>query len=188
MNQAYAETFDKDFFGQRLETTHFDTGRFALRRARRQGMRYLTLRLRCYRGPDGKEAYALSAKTESEKWRAPVTDRDLAHKLEHDDAARAGIVARLLPGNLLARLQEITESEDLLAVVCVKCRRYAVEDRTDRYTLDTAVMTDTGKCLPACVLEYKSTVPDNTPGQGLAQLGLRPIKLSKFLWATTFAR
>jgi hypothetical protein len=46
------------------------------------------------------------------------------------------------------------------------------------------VRTDTGKCLPYAVLEHKSADAEaSTPGSLLA-LPLRPVKLSKFLWAT----
>jgi hypothetical protein len=34
------------------------------------------------------------------------------------------------------------------------------------------------------MLEFKSTPPDAGPPQPLTALALRPIKLSKFLWAT----
>jgi hypothetical protein len=66
----------------------------------------------------------------------------------------------------------------------VCCRRYAVEDKQDRLTLDVDVATDTGKALPTGVLEFKSTVAAAGPPPALSSLGLRPIKLSKFLWAT----
>ena len=69
------------------------------------------------------------------------------------------------------------------AVAWVECHRYAVEDEQDRVTLDTQVRTDTGKTLPRAVLEFKSTRPDKPP-DALTALHLRPIKLSKFLWAT----
>src|SRR5262245_15959864 len=69
-----AEPFDPGFRGQDLATTYFDTPGFRLRRARLRRGRYLTLRLRCYRpaGGEGPDAYALSAKTEAQKWRTPV--------------------------------------------------------------------------------------------------------------------
>jgi hypothetical protein len=174
-----AEQYDPAFRGQKLETTYFDTRNFALRKARRQGDKYLTLRLRCYESPDGSEFYALSAKTEKEKFRTAI----------HPDAAdqllsNPELVTDYLPGNLLARLAEIADDDDLLAVVTVCAHRYAREDDTDRLTLDLHVHTDTGKQLPSGVLEFKSTQADAEPPQPLAVLGLRPIKLSKFLWAT----
>ncbi len=47
------------------------------------------------------------------------------------------------------------------------------------------VETDTGKCLPHGVLEFKSLAQGAEPPASLELLGLRPIKLSKYLWATT---
>ena len=100
------------------------------------------------------------------------------------DAILAGdfkTIAKLLPGDLLARLLELADSTPVKPVVCVQCRRYAVENVQDRLTLDCNIRTDTGKAMPHAVLEFKSTAPDEPP---LAALQLRPIKLSKFLWAT----
>ena len=168
------EAFDPHFLGQRLRTTYLDTPAFALRKARVRGDHYLTLRLRCYQAPDGGETYALSAKTEAEKWRKELspawTEQDL-------DA--------VLPGHLLARLQELTGGEPLAGVVAVCCRRYAVEDEEERLTLDCDVSTDTGKVLPFAVLEHKSRDPGALPPGPLARIALRPVKLSKFLWATS---
>jgi hypothetical protein len=90
----------------------------------------------------------------------------------------------MMPPDLMVRLVDLAGDDDLLGVVCVSARRYAREDDTDRLTLDLHVHTDTGKELPAGVLEFKSTEPDAEPPQPLAVLALRPIKLSKFLWAT----
>ena len=45
-----AEMYDPSFRGQALETTYFDTADFDLRKARVGKDRYLTLRVRCYRG------------------------------------------------------------------------------------------------------------------------------------------
>jgi hypothetical protein len=61
---------------------------------------------------------------------------------------------------------------------------YAVEDDQDRLTLDCCVHTDRAKQLGYGVLEFKSTQPDETPPCRLIGLGLRPLKLLKFLWAT----
>jgi hypothetical protein len=69
-------------------------------------------------------------------------------------------------------------------VVTVFCRRYAVEDDQDRLTLDCCVYTDRHKHLTYGVLEYKSTNRKAAPPGRLTRLGLRPLKLSKFLWAT----
>ena len=172
------EAFDPSFGGQRLETTYFDTAGFALRQARRRGDRYLTLRLRCY--DNGRqETYALSAKTESGKWRQEVSP-DVADLLL-DAGADPGPA---LPADLLARLQELTGGEPVLPVVTVCCRRYAVEDDADRLSLDVGVATDTGKRLGTHVLEFKSTDPGALLPGPLGALKLRPMKLSKFLWAT----
>ena len=92
-------------------------------------------------------------------------------------------LADLLPPNLLARLLEITNQE-LVPVVTVCCRLYAVEDKDRRLTLDCEVETDCGKCLPAAVLEFKAKDSEEPPPGRLARLPIRPIKLSKFLWAT----
>jgi hypothetical protein len=171
-----AEPFDPNFRGQRLETTYFDTPGFALRKARHRGKRYLTLRLRAY--PGG--AWALSAKTEDDKFRLPL-DACTAEQL----LARPGdAFAALLPADLLARLQELAGGDSLVAAIVVRATRYAVEDDVDRLTLDVGVSTDTGKRLPASVLEFKSNVTGTAVPSTIEALRLRPIKLSKFLWAT----
>src|SRR5205085_671370 len=131
--------------------------------------RYLTLRLRCYDN-GGRETYALSAKTEREKWRQEVTP-ELADLLLTQGAG-PGLE---LPGNLLARLQEITDGKPLLPVVTVYCTRYAVEDDADRLTLDVGIRTDTGKALPASVLEFKSADPQALPPGPLGSVKLRPV-------------
>jgi hypothetical protein len=179
------ESFDPRFLGQDLETTYFDTARQGLRKARRKGDRYLTLRLRRYGAPGAPPAWALSAKTEGEKWRAEV-EADEAHALLGGPAPDAALRA-LLPAHLQARLAALAGDEPLGPVACVRARRYAVEDDQDRLTLDVDVRADTGKCLPASVLEFKSTAADEPPPGGLTALRLRPIKLSKFLWATKIA-
>src|SRR5262249_48910157 len=133
------EAFDPSFGGQRLQTTYFHTARFDLRTAPPRGERYLTLRLRCY--DNGRqESYALSAKTESEKWRQEITP-DVAD-LVLSAGADPGLA---LSANLLARLQELTNGKPVFPVVTVSGRRYAVEDDADRLTLDVGVATDTGK-------------------------------------------
>jgi hypothetical protein len=168
------ERYDPLFVGQRLETTYFDTADFDLRKARMKKDRYLTLRVRCY----GDDTYALSAKTESEKWRVEIEPA-------HAELLLAGAAqpAADLPAHLRARLMELG-AEILRPVVAISCRRYAVENERDRLTLDVAVRTDTGKCLPHGVLEFKSGDKDAGPPGRLPGLGLRPIKLSKFLWGT----
>ena len=172
------EPFDPSFRGQALETTYFDTAAYALRKARLSKSRYLTLRIRCYKSPDGDYSYALSAKTESEKWRTELTS-GRAELLLSGSATPAAD----LPAHLQARLTELG-ADELVPVVTVCCHRYAVEDDQDRLTLDCCVHTDRGKQLGYGVLEYKSTDPDATPPGRVTRLGLRPLKLSKFLWAT----
>jgi hypothetical protein len=184
-----AEPFDPAFLGQELTTTYFDTADFALRKARVKGDRYLTLRLRCYR-PDGEgpgeeqETYALSAKTEDQKWRQEVPAVRAALLLAGPPGARDAALRGLLPADLLARLLQLAGDAPLVGVVAVCCRRYAVEDDSDRLTLDVDVRTDTCSFLPFSVLEYKSTHRDSAVPAGALSLSLRPIKLSKFLWAT----
>lgn len=173
------EVFDPAFHGQDLTTTYFDTAKFHLRKARRHGDRYLTLRIRCYQNYE----YALSAKTEDRKYRRPLDAAQVAKLLGSGDL-RASDFAALLPGDLLARLDAFVGSATLLPVIAIHSRRYAVEDAVDRLTLDVDVATDTGKGLPAGVLEFKSQLPDAQPPIHITTLNLRPIKLSKFLWST----
>jgi hypothetical protein len=181
------EEYDPGFLGQELETTYFDTPGLALRKARRKKKRYLTFRVRCYRpadpARDGAEEYALSAKTEAQKFRI-VIPSGLAEAL-----LRQGLPAErrgLLPADLHARLLELTGGEKLVPVVTVCARRYAGEDDVVRLTLDVDVATDAGKRLPFHVLEFKAQGPDTPVPAALAGLGLRPVKLSKFLWSTNW--
>jgi hypothetical protein len=176
-----AEGFDPGFAGQDLETTYFDTPDFRLRKARRRGAKYLTLRVRCYSGP-ADPAYALSAKTEAQKWRAPLAAGPAEALLAGQ--AVLSLLQTLLPTDLLARLQELTAGDAPGPIVTVCGRRYACEGAEDRLTLDCAVRTDTGKCLPFHVLEFKSTEAGGATPPAFQGLRLRPIKLSKFLWAT----
>jgi hypothetical protein len=175
-----AEAFDPAFAGQDLETTYFDTPGFRLRKARRRGDKYLTLRIRCYR-PSG--AYALSAKTEGRKFRVALDPYPARLFL---DSGFSGSLpwADFLPADLAARLLDLAGDDPLGPAALVCCRRYAVEDERDRFTLDLDVHTDTGKCLPAGVLEFKSSRATAQPPGGLSDLALRPVKVSKFLWAT----
>jgi hypothetical protein len=159
------ERFDPGFNGQCLQTTYYDSKDFALRKARQTKSKYLTLRIRSYDG----QTFALSVKTESEKFRIAI------------DPAGAQAPEALLPGNLLARLVELIGDEPLIPVVAVSFHRYAVEDAVNRFTLDIGITTDTGKCFPANVLEFKSTRQEPPP----IEICFRPIKLSKFLWATS---
>ncbi len=107
-----AEPYDPAFRGQKLETTYFDTQRFALRKARRKGEKYLTLLLRCYEAPDGSEFYALSAKTESQKFRLPLTPEDAEAVL-----ANPGFCRHMMPPDLMVRLVELGGDDDLLGAV-----------------------------------------------------------------------
>jgi hypothetical protein len=175
-----AEAFDPSFLGQHLRTAYFDTQGLALRRARRRPGQYLTLRLRCYQAEGRAEGYALSAKTEAAKWRAEL-DADTAAAVL---ANPAPLLPGLLPADLLARLQGLAGDEPLAVAAVVRCTRYAVESETDRLTLDVDVTTDAGKSLPFGVLEFKCTDLTAPPPGGLQGMGLRPLKLSKFLWAT----
>jgi hypothetical protein len=61
--------------------------------------------------------------------------------------------------------------------------RDAIEDNEDPFTLDADVQTDLGKSLPFAVLEFKSNEFKRAPSALLA-IGLKPIKISKFLWPT----
>jgi hypothetical protein len=167
-----AEDFDPNFQGQHLHTTYFDTADFDLRKARVNKDAYITIRVRSYM-PSG--VYALSAKTESAKFRVELPP-------DVPDAFDIDVLSGLLPPDMLARLLAIT-SKPLVPVVCVHFRRYAVEDNNDRLTLDVGIDTDTGKCYPCHVLEYKSTQLGNDPPGFTGRL--RPIKLSKFLWSTS---
>jgi hypothetical protein len=161
------EEFDPNFEGQRLETTYFDTPSFALRKARLKGKKYLTLRIRCYHPSN---TYAASAKTESQKLRLPLAAAEAENPAWPD----------LLPGDLLSRLWELAGDQPLVPVVTIGFQRFAVEDDMNRFTLDIGIHTDTGKSFPSNVLEFKSIDQSARPP---IDLDLRPIKLSKFLWA-----
>jgi hypothetical protein len=102
ITDAYpSEKFDPAFQGQDLETVYFDTRAFALRKARSRSDQYLTLRIRCYQPS---YVYALSAKTEGQKFRVQIDPNDA-------EAAISGNYTNLwpaaLPGDLLARLLSI---------------------------------------------------------------------------------
>jgi hypothetical protein len=172
-----AEQYDPKFLGQKLQTVYFDDADYTLRKARAAKGRYLTLRVRCYELPRQAEVYAISAKTESEKWRVETTPA-----LAHGILAGTIDLAAQLPAHLAARLNELSAGA-LVPVVRVRCTRFAVEDDTDRMTLDLCVDTDRHTQLPFGVLEYKSAGPDTIYGR-IAALRLAPVKFSKFLWAT----
>jgi hypothetical protein len=178
LNLLAAEQYDPAFAGQQLETTYFDTYGFALRAARKRGDRYLTLRVRHYLPGD---SYALSVKTEMGKFRVEVPPWRAKRIIEYGFDQFS---FELLPPHLVARIYELAGDDLLQAVVDVRFRRYAVENADNRLTLDIGIETDTGKCFPCEVLEHKAADPDGAPYAVFPALGVRPIKLSKFLWAT----
>lgn len=173
-----AENYDPTFAGQSLETTYFDTRGFKLRKARKGGDKYLTVRVRCYGSTD---TYALSAKTESAKFRAEI-DPALAETLIAEGIPSPETLP--LPPDMAARLIDLTDGEPVVPAVTVCFRRYAAEDAHDRLTLDVHVKTESGKEFWANVLEQKSADGQGDPFPVFAGLGLKPIKMSKFLWAT----
>jgi hypothetical protein len=184
-----AEEYDPDFHGQYLQTTYFDTATFKLRKARLKGRKYLTVRIRCYAPthgpgrnyPDG--VYALSLKTEAGKYRQPMSPADaeglLAKGIESPEEFN-------LPPDLLARYLDLAGDALLLPVVTVCFSRYAVESTTDRLTLDSGIVSSNGKVFPTNVLEVKTTTQPFVPVPEVTQWGLSPIRLSKFLWSTTY--
>jgi hypothetical protein len=180
------EVYDSDFAGQYLQTTYFDTRNFDLRKARLKRDRYIVIRIRCYAPSRGAGAeypesvYAISVKTEDKKFRRMI-EKDLAEYLLHGQLD-INLVSGILPSDLIARIADIANGEPLLPVVTICFNRYAVEDAVHRLTLDLDIHTDTGRCYPSHVLEQKSANQDAVP---LLALPIRPIKLSKFLWATT---
>src|SRR5262249_19567770 len=92
-----------------------------------------------------------------------------------------------LPGDLLARLLELCDGQSLVQAVEVKFTRFAVEDTVNRLTLDIDIRTNTGKMFPVNgILENKTTRPDREPMKEIMALGYAPVRLSKFLWATTY--
>jgi hypothetical protein len=172
------EPFDQDFRGQALKTTYFDDTGFRLLKARKGGEQYLTLRIREYPA----NVFYLSAKTESRKFRTEISSAEVAEHYLSDGLAQ-GDLEMLLPADLLARAYGLTNTAArLVPVVCVGCRRYAVENDNDRLTLDICVKTDRGKALGQSVLEHKQT-EETTSSPHPEALGLRPVKLSKFLWS-----
>lgn len=181
------EPFDPHLQGQYLQTTYFDTPSFALRRARLGRQQYVTLRLRTYGASTGAggvypvSAYALAAKTETKKVRVELKAAPAKALLQEPST---DLLAQLLSPDIFAHLLAIVGDEELMPVVTCTAQRYAVEDQQSRLTLDLNVQTDSGKHLPFGVLEFKSVNEQAAPPGRLPTPGLRPIKLSKFLWAT----
>ena len=128
-------------------------------------------------------AYALSAKTESGKFRTELTPTHAEAALTKPTALHA-LLQTALPPDYLARLLAIVGDTMLMPVVTVCATRYATENETDRLTLDLAATTDMGKTVPAGVLEHKTNSIVGMILDWPRALGLRTIKLSKFLWAT----
>src|SRR5438270_529200 len=88
--------------------------------------------------------------------------------------------------DLRTNVLTLAVARPLLPVVTVRFTRYAVEDDVERITLDTAIGSNTGKVFPANILEQKSTQSPALPMPALLRLGYPPVKLSKFLWATSY--
>src|SRR5579871_1215220 len=102
------EDYDPTFQGQQLTTTYFDTQRLELRKNRLAHDKYITLRVRCYQSRTG-YAYALSAKTEEEKFRTSITEATAALLVSGQDPMPA--LAELLPSHLYARLLDVRSEE-----------------------------------------------------------------------------
>ena len=123
------------------------------------------------------DAYALSAKTEDQKFfRLPIAE-DVAYRIVDGDI---DALAPLLPHELLARFLELTDASPVRTATMVMCRRYAVEDDQDRLTLDTNVRTPVGKRMDFNVLEFKSVKPKPMP------MALANLMLSTLAWRLDF--
>jgi hypothetical protein len=157
------EDYDPNFYGQPLVTTYYDTQKLLLRKARRKGKYYIVLRTRLY--PGG--FLAISAKTEDEKFRSEGVEFDVSY----------------LPKNMQRKVSELTQDKPLMPTAVIWCRRYSTEDGKLRLTLDTDVYTDRGYRMQYNVLELKANSEAAVPKE-LAAIGLKPLQLSKFLWAT----
>jgi hypothetical protein len=192
MTQALpAEKYDPTFKGQHLETTYFDTASFHLRKARLKKDKYLTIRIRCYSqcpscyGVHPSDyTYAISAKTEDQKYRKELPNDQAEHYIKN--GILASDAGDALPADLLARLIDLVDGADLLPVVRIDFTRYAVENDSDRLTLDAEIKTNGGKVLPTCVLEAKTTDGGKKSLPEIEALPYSRIKLSKFLWSTTY--
>jgi hypothetical protein len=186
-----AEQYDRTFKGQHLETTYFDTAAFDLRAARLK-KKYLTLRIRCYRArqsgtayrPEDSYTYALSAKTQDQKYRRELPSADAEYYLTN--GIQPDELGKVLPGDLLARAIDLLDGEPLLPIVRIDFTRYAVESETDRLTLDTEIKTNTGKVFPTNILEAKTTDGGAKSLPEIEALPYPRVKLSKFLWATAY--
>jgi hypothetical protein len=185
-----AEDYDPGFAGQYLQTTYFDSSCRCLRKARLGKDKYLIIRIRCYsptQQPGGdypQGRYALSLKTESGKYRTEISTA-LAESLLANGIQGPGDM-NYLPPDFLARYLDLVGEDELRPVVTVCFTRYAVESSTDRMTLDTEIEASNGKKLPASILEVKSITKPYEPLPEVLGWRLPPVKLSKFLWATTY--
>jgi inorganic triphosphatase YgiF len=175
------DPYDRQFRGQQQRTTYFDTPSLDLLKNRQDSDQYLTLRVRCYEGQDG-ETYVLSVKTENLKWRQEI-EESLADSLITATSDIAPLVIDLIPSEALTRLITLTSGQPLRPVLCIEYRRYAIEDSESRLTLDVGICADNGKHLHCGILEWKSVNEDADLPTNLQAMPLRPIKLSKFLWA-----
>ena len=175
------EQFDPDFDGQELCTYYFDTMAFDLRKARLKKDKYCTLRIRTYND----ESYAISLKTEDQKFRKPISKAQAQYLMP--GMADPAVDLDFLPGDLLARLLDLSNGLPLVQAVEVKFTRFATEDAVNRLTLDIDIRTNTGKQFPVNgILENKTTRPDREPMPEIAKLGYAPVRLSKWLWATSY--
>jgi len=175
------EKFDPNFEGQHLCTYYFDTFDFLLRKARIKKKKYCTIRLRTY----NEETHALSIKTEDQKFRKTLAKAQALYLMP--GIADPATDLDFLPGDLLARLLDLTNGQPLVQVAEVKFDRYAVEDQVNRLTLDIDIKTNTGKHFPDTgILENKTTKANRQPMPEVLALGYAPVRLSKFLWASTY--
>jgi hypothetical protein len=175
------EPFDPLFKGQDICTYYFDTLDFDLRKARLDKKKYCTVRLRTY----NEESFAISLKTEDQKYRKPLPGAQAKYLMPgmRDPAVELDF----LPGDLLARVLDLAGGKPLYQIVEVKFTRFATEDATNRLTLDIDIRTNTGKQFPVNgILENKTTDPRRQPMDEILGLGYAPVKLSKFLWSTTY--
>jgi hypothetical protein len=156
-----SEPYDPDFAGQKLKTVYFDTPAFDLRKARARKDKYLTLRLRCY---VNEGSYALSVKTESEKYRVELPRGEARALLRARPVDPAEEFGQYLPAHLLTRLLEISRDQPLVPTVCLRAYRYAVENEQDRLTLDTDIATITGRPItPRCWNTSRRTSTSRLP-------------------------
>ena len=175
------EPFDLKFLGQNLCTYYYDTLAFDLRKARLKKKKYCTIRIRSY----DEQSFAFSIKTEDTKFRKPISKSQYSSLMPGiDDPVTA---LDFLPGDLLSRVLDLSGGQPLVQAVEVKFTRYATEDANNRLTLDIDIRTNTGKSFPVNgILENKTTDSTGQPMPEVLALKYAPVKLSKFLWSTTY--